>query len=32
VWWLPLSFALAAVLLELAYRYNALNRLRRFSR
>jgi hypothetical protein len=29
VWWLPLTFALVAVLGELAYRYNALDRLRR---
>jgi hypothetical protein len=29
VWWLPLGLALAFVLLELAYRYNALARLRR---
>ncbi len=32
VWWLPLSLALALVLLELAYRYQALDRLRRFAR
>lgn len=30
VWWIPLGLALALVLLELAYRYNALERLRRF--
>lgn len=29
VWWLPLSLALALVLLELAYRYQTLDRLRR---
>lgn len=29
VWWLPLTLALVAVLGELAYRYNALDRLRR---
>ncbi len=28
VWWLPLSLALALVLIELAYRYRALDRLR----
>ena len=32
VWWLPLSLALGLVLLELAYRYNALGRLRLFTR
>lgn len=32
VWWLPLSAALALVLIELAYRYNALDRLRRSAR
>ena len=29
IWWLPLSLSLALVLLELAYRYKALDRLRR---
>lgn len=32
VWWLPLSLALAMVLVELAYRYKALDRLRRPAR
>jgi Ca-activated chloride channel family protein len=29
IWWIPLGLSLALVLLELAYRYNALSRLRR---
>jgi hypothetical protein len=29
VWWFPLSLALALILIELAYRYGALDRLRR---
>jgi len=29
VWWFPLSLGLLLVLLELGYRYNALDRLRR---
>jgi hypothetical protein len=29
IWWIPLSLALALILLELGYRYNALDRLRR---
>ena len=29
IWWLPLGLSLALVLLELAFRYNAIDRLRR---